>query len=103
MLGGTSVHDAIYKGKDLGINTPPALTAEYNRLLLDISRANAQGRSATDDPALARRIQQFQAAVKESLPERLRKAPQPEEDPWKMPRQRTSISRPHSPIQTAMF
>lgn len=83
-VGATSVHDAIYKGKDLGINTPPALAKEYNQLLIDIGRANAQGKSIADDAALSQRIKTFQEAVKQSLPEKLRKPVEPE-DPWKIP------------------
>lgn len=90
-VGATNVHDAIYKGKDLGIATPPHLAAEYNRLLIDIGKANAQGRSISDDPALAQRIRKFQGEVLESLPEKLRKKTEPD-DPWKMPPSVTLIS-----------
>ena len=93
-LGSTNVHDAIYKGKDLGLNLPPELKGQYDKILVDISKNNAKGKSIADDAELSTRIEKFKQDVKGALPPELQKDPPPKDEPpdYRMPGSVTLIS-----------
>jgi hypothetical protein len=67
-----SVHDTMgYKGKIHGANVPPALQAEYPKLMGDITDANRAGKVAQDVPELKGRLDNFANNVQESLPDKI--------------------------------
>jgi len=70
---GTSLHDAVYKGKEMGLNVPKELGEEYKGLMGKITEANRNGSNVAQDAALKSNIDDFAAKMEKHIPDKLAK------------------------------